>query len=150
MCLIIDEYKQKKSGVRSRPPQTWGAEEETQLSELYEEFKDAPGVFSLFRTILSSHLTKLTLCTFADPLGCIMPRLEIKRPKNRIVEKMLIMGLIQDRKELWKKRATKSNASGRKCKYLFLCYHILFYSFNDNKVSDFLFSRRKILRQKHC
>lgn len=33
----------------------------------------------------------------------------MKRPKNRIVEKLLVMGLVQDKKELRKKRAKKSH-----------------------------------------
>ncbi|XP_018561954.1 protein timeless homolog [Anoplophora glabripennis] len=90
MSLLTDDYKgKKKSGTRVAQPQSWGAEEETQLRELYEEFKDA-----------------------TDPLGCIMPRLEISRPKNRIIEKMLVMGLVQDKKELWKKRV-KGPKSGK-------------------------------------
>lgn len=51
---------------------------------------------------------------FSDPLGCIMDRLDVRRPKNRIVEKLLVMGLIQDKKQLRKKRSTKmkSNPQG--------------------------------------
>ncbi|XP_074037876.1 circadian regulator timeout [Leptinotarsa decemlineata] len=91
---LLANYKPKKKSVgRMKPPQNWGAEEEAQLRELYEEFKDA-----------------------MDPLGCIMSRLEIVRPKNRVVEKLLVMGLVQDKKELRKKRAKsgkrKSNVQG--------------------------------------
>lgn len=46
MCLLADNYKGgKKSGARAGIPQNWGAEEETQLRELYEEFKDAIGEY---------------------------------------------------------------------------------------------------------
>jgi hypothetical protein len=41
-------------------------------------------------------------------LGCIIDRLKIHRPKQRVIEKLLEMGLIQDRKELRKKRVKKS------------------------------------------
>lgn len=36
-----------------------------------------------------------------------MDRLRLKRPRARIVEKMLEIGLIQDRREIYKKRAKK-------------------------------------------
>jgi hypothetical protein len=41
-------------------------------------------------------------------LGCIIDRLKVRRPKQRITEKLLEMGLIQDRKEVRKKRVKKS------------------------------------------
>lgn len=44
MSLILTDYKpKKKSSGRAKASQTWGADEEAQLAELYEEFKDAPG-----------------------------------------------------------------------------------------------------------
>ena len=45
---------------------------------------------------------------WTDPLGCIIDRLKVRRPKQRVTEKLLEMGLIQDRKELRKKRVKKS------------------------------------------
>jgi hypothetical protein len=39
----------------------------------------------------------------------IFTGLRIKRPKSKIKEKLLELGLAQDRKELRKKRARKSN-----------------------------------------
>ncbi|KAJ3665891.1 hypothetical protein Zmor_001356 [Zophobas morio] len=81
MCLLVN-YKGQKSGARR--PQNWGSEEETQLRELYQQFRDA-----------------------ADPLGCIMARLNVERSKPKIVQKLLELGLIQDRAEVRKKR-TKS------------------------------------------
>ncbi|CAH1993708.1 unnamed protein product [Acanthoscelides obtectus] len=92
MCLLDVGYKsKKKSGIRSKAPKEWGSDEEEHLRELWEEFKDA-----------------------IDPMGCIMARLEINRPKNRVVEKMLVMGLIQDKKEVRKKRVKSSKrSSGR-------------------------------------
>jgi hypothetical protein len=41
MCLLDDYKRSHKSGVRI--PQQWGDDEETQLRELYEEFKAAAG-----------------------------------------------------------------------------------------------------------
>ncbi|KAG5899963.1 hypothetical protein JTB14_034534 [Gonioctena quinquepunctata] len=90
MYLLTDYKAKKKSGGNVKAPQNWGAQEETQLRELYEEFKDA-----------------------MDPLGCILPRLEMSRPKNRVVDKMLVMGLIQDKKELRKKRVRSGKAGGK-------------------------------------
>ena len=40
MCLLVN-YKGQKSGARR--PQNWGSEEETQLRELYQQFRDAAG-----------------------------------------------------------------------------------------------------------
>lgn len=40
-----------------------------------------------------------------------MEHLEVKRSKFTIVGKMLVMGLIQDKKELQKKRVKKSDQS---------------------------------------
>ncbi|PNF20163.1 hypothetical protein B7P43_G00608, partial [Cryptotermes secundus] len=80
----VGTKRSHKSG-NVRPPKEWAEDEEQQLRELYEEFKIAN-----------------------DPLRCIIDRLRVHRPKHRIVEKLLEMGLIQDRKELWKKRAKKS------------------------------------------
>ena len=48
------------------------------------------------------------ILNLTDPLGCIIDRLKVRRPKQRIIEKLLEMGLIQDRKELRKKRVKKS------------------------------------------
>lgn len=44
-----------------------------------------------------------------DPVDLIFTGLRIKRPKPKIKEKLLELGLAQDRKELRKKRARKSN-----------------------------------------
>lgn len=85
MYLLTDYKGPRKSGVSTQVPRQWGEDEEAQLRELYEQFRDA-----------------------SDPLGCIMDRLDVHRPKNRIVEKLLVMGLVQDKKELRKKRSRKS------------------------------------------
>jgi hypothetical protein len=56
-----------------------------------------------------------------DPLGCIVDRLKVYRPKHRIIEKVIQMGLIQDRKQLWKKRAKKSKDNAFPGKLTFNC-----------------------------
>nr|CAH7723460.1 unnamed protein product [Callosobruchus chinensis] len=91
LCLLDMGYKSKKPGIRNKAPKEWGADEEENLQDLWEEFKDA-----------------------IDPMSCIMSRLEVNRPKNRVIEKMLVMGLIQDKKEVRKKRVKSSKKpSGR-------------------------------------
>ncbi|XP_060524214.1 protein timeless homolog isoform X2 [Cylas formicarius] len=81
MCLLT-AYKGRRKSGSTRPSATWTAVEESLLRKLYEEFKD-----------------------FDDPLESVMQRLEVPRPKNRIIEKLLVMGLIQDRKEVRKKKS---------------------------------------------
>jgi hypothetical protein len=58
--------------------------------------------------------------TLTDPLGCISDRLKVHRPKQRIVEKLLEMGVIQDRKELRKKRVKKSIKNAFPGKLIFI------------------------------
>jgi hypothetical protein len=50
-------------------------------------------------------MTYVFISILTDPLGCIVDRLTVHRPKHRIVEKLMEMSLIQDRKQLWKKRS---------------------------------------------
>ncbi|KAF2880546.1 hypothetical protein ILUMI_25626 [Ignelater luminosus] len=85
MGLLNDEIPRVS---KIRPPREWGEDEEVQLRELYELCKDE-----------------------MDPLGCIEARLNIRRPKKKIVGKLLEMGLIQDKKEVRKKRTRKSQGS---------------------------------------
>ncbi|GJQ77730.1 putative tmeless protein [Trypoxylus dichotomus] len=85
MYLLTDYKGRSRPNNNTRAPAHWSEQEELQLRELYEQFKGA-----------------------MDPLGCIMDRLDVKRPKNRIVEKLLVMGLVQDKKELRKKRSGKT------------------------------------------
>ncbi|KAK9879043.1 hypothetical protein WA026_003849 [Henosepilachna vigintioctopunctata] len=92
LYLLTDYKGKKKPRLTSRLQQQWTADEEEQLIELYEQFKEA-----------------------MDPLDCIMSRLDTPRQKNRIIEKLLVLGVIQDRKEVRKKRVkmgTKSKSGG--------------------------------------
>lgn len=80
---LLDDYKKGKT---SRPMNShyWSADEETRLRELYSEFKSSP-----------------------DLLNCIMSGLIIPRPKNRVIEKMLTLRLIQDKNELTKNKSVR-------------------------------------------
>ncbi|XP_029159250.1 protein timeless homolog [Nylanderia fulva] len=85
MCLIVNS-KSVRAEVQKRLPKEWSEEEVAQLTELWTQFKDDD-----------------------DPVDLIFTGLRIKRPKPKIKEKLLELGLAQDRKELRKKRARKSN-----------------------------------------
>ncbi|KAJ8727596.1 hypothetical protein PYW07_001715 [Mythimna separata] len=73
--------------AREKTPKVFSEEEDQTLTELWEQFKDAP-----------------------DPMGVIIPRMPRKRQKRSYVDRLLELGLIQDKKECRKKRPKKSNA----------------------------------------
>ncbi|RLU24932.1 hypothetical protein DMN91_003023 [Ooceraea biroi] len=85
MCLIVNS-KGVRAEVQKRLPKEWSEEEIAQLTELWTQLKDDD-----------------------DPVDLIFTGLRIKRPKPKIKEKLLELGLARDRKELRKKRAGKSN-----------------------------------------
>ncbi|XP_017756744.1 PREDICTED: protein timeless homolog, partial [Eufriesea mexicana] len=85
MCLIVNS-KAVRSEVQKRLPKEWSEDEVSQLTELWQELKDDD-----------------------DPVDLIFNGLTIKRPKPKIKEKLLELGLAKDRKELRKKRSRKSN-----------------------------------------
>ncbi|XP_012343215.2 protein timeless homolog [Apis florea] len=85
MSLIINS-KAVRSEVQKRLPKEWSEQEIAQLSELWEELKNDD-----------------------DPVDLIFNGLTIKRPKPKIKEKLLELGLATDRKDLRKKRSRKSN-----------------------------------------
>ncbi|XP_065210655.1 protein timeless homolog [Planococcus citri] len=86
LYLIVGPQKRKSSS--SRPPREFSEAEVAQITQLFNEFREA-----------------------YDVIGCIMERLDIQRPKKRIVDKILELGLVQDRRELRKKKTTTSNKS---------------------------------------
>lgn len=47
-------------------------------------------------------------CTFIDVLGNILKKLTAKRSRARVVDKLLSMGLVSERRELYKKRSRKA------------------------------------------
>lgn len=51
---------------------------------------------------------------FADPVGGIMSEMIKKRSRPKIMDKLLSMGLVGDRKELYKRRASKSRARSQR------------------------------------
>ncbi|XP_020292361.1 protein timeless homolog isoform X2 [Pseudomyrmex gracilis] len=83
---LIVNSKGVRAEIQKRLPKEWSEEEIAQLTELWTQLKDDD-----------------------DPVDLIFTGLRIKRPKPKIKEKLLELGLAQDRKELRKKRARKSN-----------------------------------------
>ncbi|XP_048237661.1 protein timeless homolog isoform X2 [Haliotis rufescens] len=81
------ELKKKPSGISRSGP--WREEEELQLTDLYHQFKDS-----------------------SDPLGNILSNLTNKRSKAKVIEKLINLSLVNDRKELYKKRKRKSGKAG--------------------------------------
>ncbi|XP_060068073.1 protein timeless homolog [Ylistrum balloti] len=80
-----DIKKGKKGGSRPGP---WTEEEEFDLANLYDRF----------------HSTN-------DPLGSIIAHMEVKRSKSKVIEKLFSLGLVKDRKELYKRRQRKMQDS---------------------------------------
>ncbi|XP_032569410.1 protein timeless homolog isoform X3 [Chiroxiphia lanceolata] len=67
----------------------WTQEQEEELTRLFEEFQGSD-----------------------DVLGNIMKHLTARRSRARVVEKLLGLGLVSERKELYKKRRRKSHGHG--------------------------------------
>lgn len=86
MCLIVNS-KAVRNEIQRRLPKEWSEEEVAELTEIWEQVKGEN-----------------------DPVDLIYDGLRIKRPKPKIKEKLLELGLAKDRKELRKKRAKKSDA----------------------------------------
>ncbi|KAK7070397.1 hypothetical protein SK128_017324 [Halocaridina rubra] len=83
---LINDSKELsgRKAVKVRAPKTWTEEEEGELRMLYEDNKDA-----------------------MDIVGRIMDHMVIRRPKARVIEKILELGLVADRAELRKKKVKK-------------------------------------------
>ncbi|KAI0224463.1 hypothetical protein LSAT2_024531 [Lamellibrachia satsuma] len=84
------DLKRRNGPVRSRE---WQEEEEEDLRQLLEEFKDND-----------------------YPLMDILSNLKVKRSRPKVIEKLLQLGLIQDKKEVMKKRKSKKSKNGKKGK----------------------------------
>uniref|UniRef100_A0A8C6V9M6 Timeless circadian regulator n=1 Tax=Naja naja TaxID=35670 RepID=A0A8C6V9M6_NAJNA len=87
------------SSMRDFPPERkgtrivlWTEEQEVELRRLFEEFRDSD-----------------------DILSNVMKHITAKRSKARIIEKMLSIGLVSERKELYKKRKRKSGSLRSVC-----------------------------------
>lgn len=83
------ELKKQKKGTRIV---LWTEEQEEELNMLFEEYKDSD-----------------------DVLGNILKKLTAKRSRARVVDKLLSMGLVSERRELYKKRSrgAQGKSSGR-------------------------------------
>ncbi|OXB59911.1 UNVERIFIED_CONTAM: hypothetical protein H355_008446, partial [Colinus virginianus] len=89
----------------------WTEEQELELERLFEEFRGSDGEWGLRggvqgRVQLRADLPLTDLSP--DVLGNIMKNLTARRSRARVVEKLLALGLVADRKELHKKRRRKS------------------------------------------
>ncbi|MCL4138271.1 UNVERIFIED_CONTAM: hypothetical protein GTU68_039250 [Idotea baltica] len=83
---IINDVKELRKTVRVRAPQQWSEVEITELRHLVTEYIDS-----------------------VEPLERILDHMSVKRPKKRVVDKILELGLVDDRKALRKKRSSKKS-----------------------------------------
>ncbi|XP_066440903.1 protein timeless homolog [Eleutherodactylus coqui] len=82
----VKDFKKETKGTRIV---LWTEDQEMELQRLFEEFQETD-----------------------DILGNVMKHITAKRSKARIVDKLISMGLVSDRKELYKKRRRKGKSSG--------------------------------------
>ncbi|XP_013399698.1 protein timeless homolog [Lingula anatina] len=82
---LINSAKDLKKPSSRGAARIWREEQEYELRELFDRFKGSE-----------------------DPVGNILNNMEVKRSKAKVIEKLLSMGLVEDRKELYKKRKRKS------------------------------------------
>ncbi|KAL1265399.1 hypothetical protein QQF64_003426, partial [Cirrhinus molitorella] len=78
---LVDSVKDLKKERKGTRIVLWTEEQEQELQMLFEEFSDS-----------------------GDVLGNILKRITAKRSRARIVDKILSMGLVSDRKDLYKKK----------------------------------------------
>ncbi|KAM4044613.1 protein timeless homolog isoform 1-T4 [Anomaloglossus baeobatrachus] len=86
---LADSVKDFKKEIKGTRIVIWTEDQEMELQRLYEEFQETD-----------------------DILGNIMKHITAKRSKARIIEKIISLGLVSDRKELYKKRRKKGKSSG--------------------------------------
>ncbi|KAM3935169.1 protein timeless homolog [Leptodactylus fuscus] len=86
---LAESVKDFKKEVKGTRIVLWTEDQEMELQRLFEEFQETD-----------------------DILGNIMKQITAKRSKARIVEKLISMGLVSERKELYKKRRKKGKSSG--------------------------------------
>ncbi|XP_021424704.2 protein timeless homolog [Oncorhynchus mykiss] len=87
---LVDSVKDLKKQRKGTRIVLWTEEQEEELQMLFEEFRDSD-----------------------DVLGNILKKVTAKRSRARMVEKLLSMGLVSDRRELHKKRRRNPNAPGK-------------------------------------
>uniref|UniRef100_A0A674BGQ2 Timeless circadian clock n=1 Tax=Salmo trutta TaxID=8032 RepID=A0A674BGQ2_SALTR len=88
---LVDSVKDLKKQRKGTRIVLWTEEQEEELQMLFEEFRDSD-----------------------DVLGNILKKVTAKRSRARLVDKLLSMGLVSDRRELHKKRRRNPNAPGKK------------------------------------
>ncbi|XP_054833022.1 protein timeless homolog isoform X2 [Eublepharis macularius] len=88
LARSVQDFPRERRGVRIV---LWTEDQEAELQRLFEEFRGTD-----------------------DILGNVMRHITEKRSKARIIEKLLSMGLVSDRKELYKKRKRKPGSCGAK------------------------------------
>nr|XP_061814353.1 protein timeless homolog [Nerophis lumbriciformis] len=79
---LVDSAKELRKPKKGTGIVLWTKDQEEELQMLYEEYKDSD-----------------------DVLGNILKKLTAKRSRARIVDKLLSMGLVSERRELYKKRS---------------------------------------------
>uniref|UniRef100_A0AAQ5YFA2 Timeless circadian clock n=1 Tax=Amphiprion ocellaris TaxID=80972 RepID=A0AAQ5YFA2_AMPOC len=101
MGLVDNAKELKKKGTRIV---LWTEEQEEELQMLFEEYRDSD-----------------------DVLGNILKKLTAKRSRARVVDKLLSMGLVSERRELYKKRSrsAQGKSSGKGMVELLLMYFVL-------------------------
>ncbi|KAB5537051.1 hypothetical protein PHYPO_G00114380 [Pangasianodon hypophthalmus] len=78
---LVDSVKNLKKDRKGTHIVLWTEEQEQELQMLFEEYKDSD-----------------------DVLGNILKRLTAKRSRARVMDKIISMGLVSERKDLYKKR----------------------------------------------
>ncbi|XP_073519784.1 protein timeless homolog isoform X2 [Phyllobates terribilis] len=86
---LADSVKDFKKEIKGTRIVLWTEDQEMELQRLYEESQETD-----------------------DILGNIMKHITAKRSKARIIEKLISMGLVSERKELYKRRRRKGKSSG--------------------------------------
>ncbi|KAM7401954.1 hypothetical protein PAMP_017231 [Pampus punctatissimus] len=84
---LVENAKELKKQKKGTQIVLWTEEQEEELQILYEEYKDSD-----------------------DVLGNILKKLTAKRSRARVVDKLLSMGMVSERRELYKKRSRSSQA----------------------------------------
>uniref|UniRef100_UPI003AAC0EDC protein timeless homolog isoform X1 n=1 Tax=Centroberyx gerrardi TaxID=166262 RepID=UPI003AAC0EDC len=89
---LVDSAKDLKKQKKGTRIVLWTEEQEQELQMLYEEYRDSDNV-----------------------LGDILKKLTAKRSRARVVDKLLSMGLVSEKRELYKKRSrtAQGKSSGK-------------------------------------
>ncbi|XP_072349738.1 protein timeless homolog [Scyliorhinus torazame] len=87
---LVDSVRDLKRVKKGTKIVLWREEQEVELETLFVEFRGSD-----------------------DVLGNIMKRITCKRSRPRIIEKLISMGLVSDRKELYKKRRKLPKAANQ-------------------------------------